>query len=117
VAWSKESRQSRGYDAEWDRIRLVILKRDNYLCHCPDCKGGEKRTKLATEVDHIITKAECKRRGWTRAQTDHPSNLRAVNKDCHKRLTQEQQGYQPKHQVGADGWPSDPSHHWNRPPA
>lgn len=35
---------------------------------------------VAHEVDHIIPKAE--------GGTDSPNNLRAINRDCHRRKTQ-----------------------------
>lgn len=97
MAWSKESRHSRGYGKEWDKLRLTILKRDNCLCHCPDCQGGARRVNVATEVDHILPKAK--------GGTDDPLNLRAVNRECHKRITQQQQGNTPKQRIGPDGWP------------
>jgi len=98
MAWSKESRQSRGYGAAWDKLRKRILERDLHLCQCPECMGGAKRLKVATQVDHIKPKAQ--------GGTDDPANLRAVNPDCHKRLTLEQQGKTLRPQIGLDGWPS-----------
>lgn len=59
----------------------------------------------AGEVNHKVPKAEARRLGWSEEQIDHPSNLEAVNSNCHKRITQEQQGHQPKRQTGLDGWP------------
>ena len=115
MAWSKESRHARGYGTAWDKLRTRILKRDSFLCQCDRCKGGEMRTTLATEVNHIVSKAEAERLGWTAVQVDHPSNLQAINHDCHVRVTQEQLGHQPRHPTAADGWPMDPDHHWNRP--
>lgn len=97
MAWSKESSHSRGYGARWRKLRKVILARDLYLCQCPDCLGGKKRLRAANEVDHIKPKAE--------GGTDDESNLRAVNSDCHKRLTALQNGYKPRPQIAADGWP------------
>jgi 5-methylcytosine-specific restriction protein A len=105
MAWSKESRHARGYGTRWDKLRLVILRRDKYLCQCPDCLGGAKRVRAASEVDHIVPKAEGKRLGWSEDQIDAETNLRAVNSDCHKRLTARQKGYKPRPQIGADGWP------------
>lgn len=78
VGWSdpmRGSRQSRGYGAEWDKTRLQILKRDNYLCQCADCKAKD-RIRPASQVDHIINKAA--------GGTDDPSNLQAINALCHK---------------------------------
>lgn len=97
MAWSRESRHARGYGTAWDKLRKRILERDFYLCHCPECLGGKKRVTAATEVDHITPKAQ--------GGTDDESNLRAVNKECHKRLTQEQKGFKPRRRIGPDGWP------------
>jgi len=97
VAWSKESRHKRGYGSSWDRLRKVILLRDRGICQCPDCQGGEKRLRIATEVDHIKPKAE--------GGTDDENNLRAVNSECHKRLTAMQNGHKPRPHIGTDGWP------------
>lgn len=79
VGWNKPGRataEQRGYDAEWRRIRAVILKRDRYLCQCEDCKGMRL---TATEVDHIVPKS--------RGGTNEYSNLRAINCDCHAAKT------------------------------
>ena len=103
MVWSKTSRQSRGYGAEWDKLRNQILQRDGYMCHCPDCKG---RLLPAHEVDHIKPKAWF-RSGKAKGNPDDPSNLRAVNRDCHKRLTLKQRGYRPAVRVGLDGFPME----------
>lgn len=68
----------RGYGAKWRKIRLLVLKRDNYKCQCVECKGLH-RLKHAKEVDHIVSKAK--------GGTDDMSNLQAINHDCHKRKT------------------------------
>jgi 5-methylcytosine-specific restriction protein A len=78
----------RGYGWDWQRLRLQILARDTYLCRCDECKGGELRLRVAHEVDHIVPKAH--------GGSDNPSNLRAVNRYCHRRITLEQQGKRPK---------------------
>lgn len=97
MAWSTESRHTRGYGAAWDKLRLTILARDHYICQCDQC--GLKRPTPATEVDHITPKAK--------GGTDDPANLRAVASECHKRITAQQQGktYTPRRTIGADGWP------------
>ena len=109
MAWSKESRHARGYGSSWGKLRLTILARDMHLCQCPQCKGGKSggRVTLATQVDHITSKADAKLKGWSQAQMDDPSNLRAVSAECHKRITAEQQGKTllPKVTIGPDGWP------------
>lgn len=75
------SRHERGYGTAWDKLRLTILKRDNYLCQCKYCKA-EGRVSVAHHVDHVIPKEQ--------GGTDDPSNLQAINKDCHERKTQEE---------------------------
>ncbi len=98
MAWSSESRHARGYGTAWDKLRGETLRRDHYLCRCSECeKSG--RVRPATEVDHHIPKA--------RGGTDDPSNLRAINADCHKRNTLIENGRRPKRTVGSDGWPVD----------
>lgn len=104
MAWSKESRQARGYGAKWDRLRLQILDRDSHICQCPDCQGGKRRVRPATEVDHIKPKAWF-RSGREQGDPDHPRNLRAVNTKCHEKLTMIQKGLKPAVKVGVDGFP------------
>jgi 5-methylcytosine-specific restriction protein A len=101
MSWPTTSRQSRGYDAEWDRIRLFVLQRDNGLCQCDRCRGGEIRLTTACEVNHIKPKAK--------GGTGDPANLQAVSHDCHVRITAEQQGkvHRPKVIIGLDGYPSE----------
>lgn len=72
------SRHQRGYGAHWDKLRLAILRRDDYLCQCEACRVYD-RLRIAHEVDHIIPKAH--------GGTDDTSNLRAINRDCHKKKT------------------------------
>ena len=45
-AQRRGTRQQQGYGAEWQRIRLIILERDDYLCRYCGCP--------ATTVDHVI---------------------------------------------------------------
>lgn len=103
--WSSESSTKRGYDYRWQQTRKRILERDCYLCKCDECKRTGA-LKPANEVNHIVSKAEAKRLGWTRQQTDAESNLHAINADCHKRVTLEQRGYRPRQAIGPDGWPT-----------
>lgn len=72
------TRQERGYGAAWDRLRATILKRDNYVCQCEDCKAAGL-VKPATHVDHRIPKAQ--------GGSDDPSNLQSMNVACHMRKT------------------------------
>ena len=96
MSWPTESRHARGYGTAWDKLRKTILERDHHLCKCEECKR-KHRIKPANEVDHRIPKA--------RGGTDDPSNLCAINKDCHKRKTDAENGRRSKRTVGPDGWP------------
>lgn len=62
----------------WRRLRAAILERDGHLCQCDECRQ-HGRLLLAREVDHIIPAFE--------GGTDDPSNLRAINVDCHRAKT------------------------------
>lgn len=109
--WPTTSRHERGYGTEWSKLRLDILRRDNGLCQCEQCKGGQIRVRIATEVHHIVSKAKAETLGWTKAQTDDPSNLSAINRDCHKRETAKEQGRQLvfRPRIGIDGYPVEKS--------
>lgn len=52
---------------------------------------------MATEVDHITPKAK--------GGTDDADNLQAINAECHKRKTAEDEGRSHRAQTGLDGWP------------
>jgi len=81
VGWRKTikckgSESDRGYGTEWRRLRKIILKRDCYLCQV--CQSGGIVTP-ATEVDHIVNKAD--------GGTDAPSNLQSICSRCHQAKT------------------------------
>ena len=105
--WPTTSKQSRGYGKAWEKIRLQVLRRDCGLCQCEYCKGGKIRLRVANEVDHIVSKAKARKLGWTEEQIESPTNLQAINKDCHKRKTQEEQGKTRRPRIGMDGYPID----------
>lgn len=104
MPWSNESRQSRGYGSEWVKIRKLVMARDKGLCQpcLRDC-----RVTMATQVDHIVSKAEAKRKRWTETQVNDLTNLQAICKPCHDKKTTEETGrtYRPKIETGLDGWP------------
>lgn len=105
MPWGKESRQSRGYDAAWTKVRKVIIERDKGLCQMCLQKG---RVTKGRDVDHKIPKAEAARRGWTRAQMDHPDQLWLLCVPCHLEKTEAEQGKKknpPRPKIGPDGWP------------
>lgn len=105
MAWSKESRQSRGYGAAWDRVRKVVLKRDCGLCQ-PCRKRG--LVTIAKAVDHIVSKARAVALRWSQARIDDPANLQAICTACHEAKTEEEQGKakRVKTAPGPDGWPA-----------
>lgn len=106
MAWSKETRQARGYGAAWQKIRLTVLARDHHLCQCDECKKA-KRLTVATEVHHIMSKAKAAKAGWTQDMIDHPSNLAAISHECHVRETMADKGHKKRPQIGIDGYPTD----------
>ncbi len=103
--WGSKSRHERGYGYAWTKLRKIVMERDKGLCQVSLKKG---LTVRATEVDHIVSKAEAKRRGWTEEQVNALSNLQAISSHEHKIKTEEEQGKKknpPKPRIGPDGWP------------
>lgn len=99
-----ESRHARGYGTAWDKLRLQILRRDGYRCRCNDC-ATSRALISANEVDHIVSKAEWMRRHGNLEGCDNPSNLQAINRDCHKRKTALELDRNPRARIGVSGWP------------
>ncbi|MEL7937664.1 HNH endonuclease [Pseudomonas delhiensis] len=77
-SWATRKGSGRG-GRPWRRLRVQILARDKYLCRCEECTRLG-RLREADEVDHVVP--------LSRGGTDDPSNLRAINRDCHKAKTQ-----------------------------
>lgn len=98
--WSTESRHKRGYGTAWDKIRPVIIARDQGLCQPCLRKGMVQPGRI---VDHKVPKFK--------GGTDDHDNLEYVCKDCSDEKTAkesaEAQGrtYRPRQEIGADGWP------------
>jgi 5-methylcytosine-specific restriction protein A len=93
MTWRHEgSRHERGYGHQWVKLRGHILRRDDYLCQ-PCLRQG--RPTQATQVDHIIPKAQ--------DGTDDPENLQSICEPCHKAKTKAETSKRPV--IGADGWP------------
>ncbi|PVX86467.1 HNH endonuclease [Paraburkholderia unamae] len=93
VGWKPDSvrgnRHARGYGSRWEKLREMVLLRDGGICRCAECRQLG-RVRLATEVDHVIPKAQ--------DGTDDPENLSAINHDCHKAKTarERRQGAAPR---------------------
>lgn len=104
MVWSTESRHSRGYGAEWDRIRKRVIERDMGLCQ--PCKE-QGRVTAYRAVDHIVSKAKAERMGWRPEQVDDLRNLQCICNACHDEKTARENGraYRPRVQIGVDGWP------------
>jgi 5-methylcytosine-specific restriction protein A len=81
------TRQQRGYGADWTRKRAQVMERDLGLCQ--PCQRRDPPLDVpATEVDHVVSRGEAKRRGWTKAQAEDDSNLQAICRACHQAKTQ-----------------------------
>ena len=80
------SAEERGYGWSWKKLRLQILKRDGWRCRCDKCKRTG-RLLMAHEVHHVIGKAQWQMDRGTLDGVDDPSNLVAVNRDCHAAIT------------------------------
>lgn len=106
MAWSKESRQSRGYGADWEKVRKVVIARAKGLCEKCTAEG---RLAVGRDVDHKTPKAKAKRMGWSDARIDDPGNLWFLCRLCHERKTTEETGrtFRPKVAIGEDGWPKE----------
>ena len=98
MTWSRESRQSRGYGAAWDRTRARVLRRDDYLCQ--PCLRMHGRPTPASQVDHIRPKAK--------GGTDDDANLQSICRACHDEKTLRDKGARPRQRVGVDGFPVEP---------
>lgn len=104
MAWSKESRQSRGYGKEHDRIRTRLLLE---VVTCEECnrKGIVTQGHIA---DHIVPLS---RRG-----TGARSNYQLLCTDCSDAKTLADKGAAARAAGGVDrsGRPTSPTHPWNR---
>lgn len=70
------NRHQRGYGREWEKLREVIIHRDDGLCQ-PCLRAG--RVVSFSAVDHIVPKAQ--------GGGDDPSNLQCICGACHREKT------------------------------
>lgn len=78
------SRHARGYGTSWDKLREFVLARDCGICQ-PCLQQG--LTHEGTHVDHKVNKATWRQQYGSLEGVDDPSNLQAINADCHKAKT------------------------------
>jgi len=74
-AWVRpahETAHARGYGSRWRKLRLLVMRRDQYLCQTCLTTG---RHTTATEVDHVTPKSA--------GGSDDPANLVAICHACH----------------------------------
>lgn len=87
--WKPDShrgnRHQRGYGSTWEKTRARIIERDTGLCQ--PCLRDHKRPTLGNQVDHIVSRAEGKARGWTDKQIEADENLQTICTECHKAKT------------------------------
>lgn len=69
---------SRGYDADWRRVRKLALERDHHLCQ--DCLAAGRLTPAA-EVHHEVPIE------LDRSRRLDLTNLRCLCKPCHSAIT------------------------------
>lgn len=70
------TQKERGYGKEWKKLRRHIMDRDDRLCQ--PCLA-EGRLSPASQVDHIVPKAE--------GGSDSDDNLQAICLPCHRYKT------------------------------
>jgi len=102
MSWHRTSSHSRGYGVDWQKKRDAVMRRDKGLCMV--CLGKGFVT-AATEVDHIIGRAEGKRKKVPAAQLESLLNLQAICHECHKAKTAKEAGGKPRPRTMPNGWP------------
>jgi 5-methylcytosine-specific restriction protein A len=66
----RPSSSMRGYDAQWNKIRVIVLRRDNWTC----LQCNKKLIGSDATVDHRIP--------LTRGGTNELTNLQAMCRSC-----------------------------------
>lgn len=82
--WAKAPERSGRGGRQWRRLRLQVLERDGWLCQCDDC-ATRPVPLVAHEVDHISNERDA-----DGALDDSLENLRSMNRDCHRKKTQQE---------------------------
>lgn len=82
VRWQPDrergSRHERGLGTDYDKLRPQVIRRDKGLCQ--SCVRADRTTPF-TQVDHIVSRAECKRLNRSPNTLD---NLECICNACHE---------------------------------
>ncbi|MDC0325220.1 HNH endonuclease [bacterium] len=76
----RQSASARGYGSRWQKLRLMVLKREPLCRHC----NIQGQITLATDVDHIIS--------LVRGGTNELNNLQPLCHSCHSKKTAREDG-------------------------
>ena len=83
----------------WERLRKVVLKRDNYTCQLCGVKClGRRRGMPSPHVDHTIPRKDAPHLAM------EVSNLRTLCASCHSKRTINDMHAQGKPLIGVDGY-------------
>ena len=97
-AWDHgKTTTERGLGWGWQKQRLRVLRRDEYLCQ--DCLARGLVT-AAAEVHHVIPRAKA---GPVPARDD---DCLSVCRECHRVRDAEAQGRRVRVAIGPDGYPA-----------
>lgn len=99
---SRTSSSSRGYGHRWQKARATFLKAHPL---CTYCKAQGLLTP-ATVVDHIVPHRGDQKLFWD------SSNWQGLCKLHHDSTKQREELGATVNQVGLDGFPVGPGHHW-----
>lgn len=85
----------------WRKLRAYFLAHDPLCRHCK----SRGMTVLATDIDHMSGDPS----------DNSAANLQPLCHSCHSHKTgRERHGLSVVMGCNQDGWPADPSHHWNQ---
>lgn len=93
MAWSRESRQKRGYGKEHEAMRAHLMAT---VVLCEECRR-QGRTTLGKIADHKVPKSQ--------GGTDDRSNYQLLCQPCSDAKTIRESGGTPRPTIGEDGWP------------
>ena len=87
--------------AHWDKLRLKVLRRDNWTCTTCGVKAlGKKRNGIIPHVDHIKPRTH----STLPTDKDTQANCHTLCQACHNKKTSHVDR-NTKHPTGPDGFP------------